>query len=61
VTTAATRAALARWGDMEFFIVLSLLTLVNVGLVGINVKLYTEILKDKNQDRRTYGTPGTGG
>jgi mannose/fructose/N-acetylgalactosamine-specific phosphotransferase system component IIC len=29
-----------------------LLTLVNLGILGLGLKLYTEILKDKSQNRR---------
>jgi hypothetical protein len=27
--------------------------LANLGILALNIKLYTEIMKDKNQDRRS--------
>ena len=30
-----------------------LILIANIMILGISIKLYTEILKDKNQDRRT--------
>jgi hypothetical protein len=32
-----------------------LILLANLGILGLNLKLYTEILKDKSQDRRVKG------
>lgn len=32
-----------------------LILLANLGVLGLNLKLYTEILKDKSQDRRVKG------
>jgi hypothetical protein len=34
-----------------------LILLANLGVLGLSLKLYTEILKDKSQDRRTKGQP----
>lgn len=36
-------------------LILLLVLLLNFATVAINIKLYTEIMKDKNQDRRQKG------
>lgn len=38
---------------MEFLIANLLVLLMNLGMLGLVIKLYTEILKDKSQDRRS--------
>ena len=37
---------------MNTVIINCLLVLVNLGVFAFNLKLYTQILKDKSQDRR---------
>lgn len=36
-----------------------LILLLNLGVLGLSIKLYTEILKDKSQDARTSRKPTT--
>jgi hypothetical protein len=36
----------------EYFIFFMLFVLINLIILGLNLKLYTEILKDKKQDSR---------
>ena len=40
---------------MEFFIGNCLILLVNLGVLGLTLKLYTEYFKDKAQDSRKKG------
>ena len=37
---------------MEYLIVNLLITLINMGLLGLSLKLYTEYFKDKSIDKR---------
>ena len=37
-----------------------LILLANIAILGLNLKLYTEILKDKSQDNRAKGGPRNG-
>lgn len=37
---------------MNTIIANCLIVVINLGIFGLNLKLYTEILKDKSQDRR---------
>jgi hypothetical protein len=39
---------------VEFSLLMSLLVLLaNLSVLALNVKLYTEVMKDKNMDRRS--------
>jgi hypothetical protein len=35
-----------------FFVITLLLTAINLGILALGLKLYTEILKDQSQNRR---------
>lgn len=37
---------------MEFFIVNALIVLVNIGVLGLTLKLYTEYFKDMSKSNR---------
>jgi len=37
-----------------------LILLANIAILGLNLKLYTEVLKDKSMDHRAKGGPRNG-
>jgi len=37
---------------MDIIIVISILTLINIGILGLNLKLYTEYFKDRRIEKR---------
>jgi len=50
--TRRTKDEVVAGDDMTGIIIICLLTLINVGILGLNLKLYTEYFKDRKIEKR---------